>query len=400
MRCINTLIALLFTSLLFGQPLLFENYTSEKGLSQNSCFTIAQDGYGFMWFGTQDGLNRYDGKQFKIYSQQNDIGKKLPSNIITSLFYDSLKQLLWVGTAQGGCIYSTTGDSLLKVSEFFPLASRLDNLPIKKIIAFRKNEYWIITFNNGLICLNTKLGKLSTFFNTEEDRANVTSIIRHSGNLYVSLLYQMYKMVPAGSTHIAEPFHKDYPFPQIRELFSYNNALWIGTMAEGCYYINHPVDKKENIISSKLFFGGIGSFTTDQYNNLWIGTRGSGIYRYNAKNNTVIRAVNKQYDATSPCSDYSLSIFTDKQGIIWCGFFDGLTKYDPLRFQFRNINENSSYRGSLADKMIVRMYTTNDGSTFVGTLNKGILEWDKKKNEFCVIPLQKFMVMLITSFMT
>jgi ligand-binding sensor domain-containing protein len=339
-----------------------------------------------MWFGTQDGLNRYDGRQFKIYSQQNDIGKKLPSNIITSLFYDTTKNILWVGTVQGACIYDPTGDSLMKVSEFYAPAFRLDNIPIKKIISFKENEYWIITFNNGLICFNTKLGKLNTFFNGEEDKANVTSIVSHEGNIYVSLLYTLFEITPGEQSYTISPFHKDYPFPQIRELYSYNHALWIGTMAEGCYYINDPVEKKENIVSSKLFLGGIGGFTTDKDNNLWIATRGSGLYRYDLKNNVITRAVNKQFDATSPCSNYSLSIFTDQQGIVWCGFFDGITKYDPLRFQFRNIDETSSLNGSLADKMIVRMYTANDGSAFVGTLNKGILEWNRKNNEFIRYP--------------
>lgn len=386
MRWIFMLVTVFVSPLLFAQPLLFENYSSEKGLSQNSCYAISQDGYGFMWFGTQDGLNRYDGKQFKIYSQQNDIGKKLPSNIITSLFYDTTKALLWIGTAQGACIYNPGGDTLMRVSEFYQLASRLDNLPIKKIISFKEDEYWIITFSNGLICLNTKLGKLTTFFNNEEDRGNITSIVLHEGKTYVSLLYKMYELVPAGTSYEIEPFHKDYPFPQIRELYSYNNAIWIGTMAEGCYYINDPVDKKENITASKSFLGGIGAFTTDHDNNLWIGTRGSGLYRYDTKNNIITRAVNKQYDPTSPCSNYALSIFTNKQGNIWCGFFDGITKYDPLRFQFRNIDEHSSFNGTLADKMIVRMYKANDGAAFVGTLNKGIMEWNRNNNEFIRYP--------------
>ena len=386
MRCATTLFLLLLTTQLLSQPLLFENYTSENGLSQNSCFAISQDRNGFMWFGTQDGLNRYDGKQFKIYSQQNEPGHKLPSNIITSLFYDSVKNLLWVGTVQGACMYSPAGDSLLKVSDFFPLASRLDNVPIKKIISFIKDEYWIITFNHGLICLNTKQGKLTTFFNEAENSANVTSVILHNGKIYVSLLYSIYKMTSTAGGYQPTAFHNDYPFPQIRELFSYNETLWVGTMAEGCYYIKHPVEKRENIVASTNFISGIGGFTVDHDNNLWIGSRGNGLYRYNAKENIVTKALNIQYDATSPISNYALSIFTDRQGIVWCGFFDGITKYDPLRFQFRNVDEKSSLNGSLADKMIVRMYKASDGSAFIGTLNKGIMQWNRNTNAFIRFP--------------
>lgn len=380
------ILLLFFNHMAVSQKLLFENYNSEKGLSQNSCFAIEQDDNGFMWFGTQDGLNRYDGKKFLVYSQQNAIGRHLPSNIITSLFFDKAKQLLWVGTAQGACIYNPGGDSLMKIAAFLPLASSLENIPIKKIISFGEDEYWFITFNYGLICLNVRSGKLSTFFNSEEDKGNVTSIVQHGSDIYVSLLYSMYKMKRDGSSYKPEPFHNDYPFPQIRELFSYNNALWIGTMAEGCYTIKNPVQKIENIKADTNFISGIGGFTVDHDNNLWIGSRGNGLYRYNAKDNIVIKAINIQHDATSPISNYALSIFTDRQGIVWCGFFDGITKYDRLRFQFRNIDEKSSLNGSLADKMIVRMYKANDGSSFIGTLNKGIMQWNRNTNAFTRFP--------------
>src|SRR5678816_4566405 len=105
MRWGITMIFVFVFSALQGQQLLFENYTSEQGLSQNSCYTIAQDANGFMWFGTQDGLNRYDGKQFKVFLPQNNIGKLLPSNYITSLYFDSSNNLLWVGTLGGACMY-------------------------------------------------------------------------------------------------------------------------------------------------------------------------------------------------------------------------------------------------------------------------------------------------------
>lgn len=386
MRYLLCSILILIAHSLQAQSMLFENYNSDNGLSQNSCYAISQDKYGFMWFGTQDGLDRYDGREFKIYSVQNEIGKKLHSNIITSLFYDTTTDNLWVGSVQGASIYNVAGDSLMTISEFYPVASRLDNIPIKKIISFKKGEYWIITFNYGLIYLNTNHGTVETFFNDEEDKANVTSIVDHEGKIYVSLLYSMFEMLPQGKSFVVLPFHKNYPFPQIRELFSYNRQLWIGTMAEGCYVIKDPVEKRENITATKDFPGGIAGFTIDKKGNLWIGMRGSGIYRYDPKHQKIDRAVNIQFDATSPCSNYALSIFTNQQGIVWCGFFDGITKYDPYRFQFLNVDKQTSFNGSLPDNMIVRMFKSNDGSTFVGTLNMGVLQWNRKNNSFTRFP--------------
>ena len=386
MRFLISIIFLFLCQFLFGQQLLFENYTSEDGLSQNAGYAISQDNNGFMWFGTQDGLNRYDGRSFKVYSQQNTIGHKLPSNIISSLFFDERKKMLWVGTIQGACLYDPTGDSLLKVSEFFPLASKLDNLPIKRIVSFKENEYWFLTFNHGLVWLDTKQGKLATFFNSKEEKGNITSMVLHKNKLYVSLLYSMFEMVASNDGYNVQPFHKEYSFPQIRELFSFNNDLWIGTMAEGCLLIHDPVEKRENIISLPIAFGGIGGFTVDRKNCLWIGSRGNGIYKFDPQTKNTIQIKNDPFNASTPVSNYNYSMFTDRQGNIWCGFVEGISKHDPLRFRFNNIDKQNSLNGSLSDKSIVRMYTTKDQSTFVGTLNKGILEWNRSNNSFTSYP--------------
>ena len=371
---------------LHSQQLLFENYSSEQGLSQLSCITIAQDSDGFMWFGTQDGLNRYDGREFKVYSRQTDAGKKLSSNAIFALYFDTTHQSLWVGTARGLCIYNSQGDSMAKFSDFFPFAADLEKLPIKKIVSFQKNEYWIITYNKGLYCLNTQSASLRSFFAEEKIRSGITDIILHKGKIIVSLLYNLYELRPAGPSYQSLLLHDDYKFPQIEALASYDNKIWIGTISDGLYYINDPVEKKQNIVASDIVFGGIFCFGIDNQNELWIGSRGSGIYKYNATTNTVTRATHNQFVPSSPAANFVINLFKDRQGIMWCGLSGGLAKYDPLRYQFGHVNGPTSLNGSLMDKMIYSMYTTRDGAQFVGTQNRGMFEWKMATNEFIHFP--------------
>ncbi len=249
-----------FSGTLYGQPLLFENYSSEQGLSQNSCYSIAQDNEGFMWFGTQDGLNRYDGKQFRIFLPQNDIGKELPSNYISALFFDQQKNLLWVGTLLGTCLYNPQQDSLTALSAFFPFASRLENTPVKKIISFKANEYWFITYNHGLILLNTATRTLHSFFDDENNKHRVSSLAEHNGNLIAGLLEDLFYLLPDGRNYKAEPFLPGYPFSEIKELFSYRGSLWIGTLTSGCFYIDEQPRNKAFGHSFKINIGGRGSF--------------------------------------------------------------------------------------------------------------------------------------------
>ncbi len=305
------------------QSLNFENYSSDHGLSQLSCYALAQDSNGFIWVGTQDGLNRYDGRLFKVYAQQNEAGKTLPSNTIFSLYADSAYNLLWIGTSGGLCLYHTAGDSLAKLSAFFPFATALEKLPIKKVISFKKNEYWIIAFNNGLYYLNTATSTLYSYFNEAENISSVTDITSHEGKVIVSLLYTLYELTPDGRAYQPQLLVKDYLFPQIEAIASYNHRLWIGTISDGCYQVGNPVDKKENIVAPKIIFGGIYCFAIDAANELWIGTRGSGIYRYNATTNQVTQAQHNQFLPGSPASNFVVFLLKDRQGNMW--WMAGLT---------------------------------------------------------------------------
>jgi len=363
-----------------GQKLLFENYSSEQGLSQNSCYSIAQDDDGFMWFGTQDGLNRYDGKQFRIFLPQNQVGKKLPSNYISSLFFDGQKKLLWVGTLLGTCIYIPQRDSLVSIAELFPFAARLEKIPVKKIVSFKANEYWFITYNNGLILLNTNSGTLTSFFDDDINKTRVSSIVEHNGQLIAGLLQSLFYLLPEGSGYKTRPLHPEYRFAEIKELFSYRDKLWIGTLTKGCFYMDGA---EGNIQPFKIQTDGIGCFMADETGKLWIGTRGNGIIQYDPGKDTVQTAAHDRYDSRSPGKNFVLSLFKDRQGIIWCGLSgSGLAKFDPLKYQFAAISNEPSNPASLPDNMIFDIYKCRDGSYYVGTQNQGIAEWDVAGNRF------------------
>ncbi|MFT3677596.1 MAG: two-component regulator propeller domain-containing protein [Chitinophagaceae bacterium] len=368
------------------QSLNFENYSSDHGLSQLSCYALAQDSNGFIWVGTQDGLNRYDGRLFKVYAQQNEAGRKLPSNTIFTLYADSVYNLLWIGTSGGLCLYHPAGDSLARLSAFFPFAAALEKLPIKKIISFKKDEYWIIAFNNGLYYLNTATSTLRSYFNETENISSVTDITSHEGKVIVSLLYTLHELVPDGGVYQPQLLIKDYHFPQIEAIASYNHRLWVGTISDGCYQVGNPVGKKESIVAPKIIFGGIYCFAIDAANELWIGTRGSGIYRYSAATNQVTQAQHNQFLPGSPASNFVVFLLKDRQGNMWCGLSGGLSKYDPLSHQFGFVNGPASLNGSLLDKVIYSMYRAKDGTRFIGTQNRGLFEWKTGTNQFISFP--------------
>lgn len=220
-----------------GQQLLFENYSSGEGLSQNSGNAIAQDADGFMWFGTQDGLNRYDGKRFKIFLPHAYEGRKMPCNNITSLYYDNYSNHLWIGTFRGLCLYSLRGDSMATTAEMFPYAAELNKVMVKNIVSFTENEYWIITYNKGLLYINSKKKSVLSFFTQPDQRYQVNSLAMHKGKIIVSLAYQLYQMNVSSSGFQPVPLLQAFHFPEIKEIVSYKNALWVGTLNGGGFFI-------------------------------------------------------------------------------------------------------------------------------------------------------------------
>lgn len=383
------LLTLLYSShvALARQPdLSFTNYSPEDGLSQLSCYALAQDANGFLWVGTQDGLNRYDGRQFKVYAQQNEIGKNLPSNAITALYFDSLNNLLWTGTSRGLCLYDPLKDSITKFSDFFPFAKAIEALPIKKIVSLKENEYWIISYKQGLYCLNTKSATVRSFFTKQDNESMVTDIALHERKIIVSLLYSLYEMKPENNSYSPQLLHQNYRFPQIEAIASYHHQLWVGTISDGCYYIKNRIEDKENVVASDIVFGGVFCFGIDSNNELWIGSRGSGIYKYNAVTHHITRMSHNQFVPNSPATNFVVSLLKDRQGNMWCGLSGGLSKYDPLSGQFGYVNGPTSANGSLLDKMIYSMYKAKDGTQFIGTQNKGLFEWQKATNKFIHFP--------------
>jgi ligand-binding sensor domain-containing protein len=392
-RFYKQLVVMTICSLLFclhaltQHSLYFENYTSEKGLSQNSCYTIAQDASGFMWFGTQDGLNRYDGKEFKVYLPKNGRGQNLPSNLIASLFFDQTIQLLWVGTSRGVCIYDPKKDSILNITRLFPFAHPLESVNVKRIISFKKGEYWIVTFSNGLISINTDQKKVSYYFNDLSNEKKVSGIILHQNRLVVALLQQLYELVPHQGGYLPQSLLGNGVFPEIKELHSSDSSLWLGTLSTGFITINRLYSSNPIVKASEPQAGGINAFITDQSGNLWMGTRGKGVLLYGLANNEVRYTPNEKYNTRSLGKNFVLALFRDRQGIIWVGLSGGgVAKFDPLRHQFNTVSNEPNNNYSLPDNMVFCLQSSANGNYYVGTQNSGLAEWNPATDNFTTFP--------------
>ncbi len=368
---------------LFGQNTShrFENYNSEDGLSQNSVFTISQTNDGFMWFGTQDGLNRFDGKTFVKYYTDNVIRGSLSSNYILSSFYDDNNKWLWITMKNGINIYEPSTDSFKRIEQIFPEEAILNRLSIKKVFSVEKNKFWFISLDDGLFYIDIEKRKIKRYFESGSLKDKLNALESHNGKIILASLNNLFVLNDNMEFEIIK-LPNEFKFTEIRCLRSYANKLWVGSLTDGCWYIENIFTSKAILNKFTTPINEIGCFLVDAKQNIWIGTRGAGLVIYNDATRKKTHLSKIDFDNTSLSSNFVLSMFLDKQGIVWCGVSGGgICKYDPLKYQFSIIQKEPLNENSIADNMIFCM-AENDDYVYYGSQNKGLIRYDKHKKQY------------------
>ena len=340
MRLILTLyVCLSFCTFVAGQPasLYFDNLTTENGLSHNKVNCIIQDSRGFVWLGTNDGLNRYDGTHFTIFKNNPGNISTISGNIITDILEDD-QHILWIATADGGL---TKYDYRLEPSKQF---RQFKNLPgdstsipvniINKIVQDSAGYLWLAT--SGYYVLR---------FDKKNER-------------FVSPVKSGTKTVLALT--LRKP-----------------NVLWAGRQGGGLLTVNpatltYSMDARYNDLYTKtLPHVTVISLFTDHKNNTWFGSWDRVLYRYDERSGSEIAYANNNQDGAFQ-DDEILSFAESKSGLIWMGGRTrGLQIYDPATNEFRNYQHDPSRGGSIADNQVNCIFIDKAGMVWLGT-NLGV----------------------------
>ncbi len=287
------ILLLLCSSVLFSQgriDLRFIHYATDHGLSSNEALCLAQDDLGFIWIGTADGLNRFDGYSFKVYRKEFNDSTSLCDNYIKTLYVDSRKGF-WIGTQKGLSYYNRDQDYFIN---YYPF----------------DGDY------------------------TSQSN-NVSSIAEdNEGNIFVSLERGIYKFSQSGTRFTKVLSTKQ----EIKYLFfDSKNLLWVLT-GEDIYIYSNNLDPVDTIINPKVKY----SYTcmVEDDDKYWISTEGSGLFCYDKQTRSLVREFqNNIYE------DYVGNIYKDKDNNIWVGTASSLKLYDKEKdlFHYYYYNENDKH---------------------------------------------------------
>ncbi len=323
----------------------FVRLTLEDGLSQASVRAILQDRQGFMWFGTEEGLNRYDGHQFKIYLHDSEKTNSISHDWIWSLFEDQ-EGNLWVGTEGGLSLYRPQTDDFQQFLKGTMLPDGLENKRVRVVRGDKAGRLWLGTEGGGLSRFDPKTGAFS----------RVTGPLGPPTDSRIMCIY------PDG------------------------DDLWIGTGNQGLFRL----DQSRNEFSwysvrpespAKLSSNRIRSVSKDDEGNLWIGAFDAGVCRLNPISDEIQYFNHDPKDHNSLPSDLIRAIFQDDKGALWIGSNRGLAQWDGETGVFFNHRHDPTQPFSLSHNYIMSIYQDRGGVLWVGS-RAGLNKWNTATDSF------------------
>jgi signal transduction histidine kinase/ligand-binding sensor domain-containing protein/DNA-binding response OmpR family regulator len=362
----------------------FRRLNISNGLSQSNVNCMIQDKQGYIWIGTDDGLNRFDGYGFKQYYSERKDTTSLISNRITSLYEDNAGQL-WVGTVESGtCIYNREQDNFIQ----------------KKIITDRQIPVTdIIQDNYGVLYFATNSG-VFMFDPIKNETKIIESLIGSSFTvlefgkdsiLYVGSQYSGVGFLDKDSMQIKRIEISDpeqnllLESTRVTDLFFDNNEqFWIITKKGFFYY-----DKKElkTFKKSKFNTWNIGQpswecIAQDHYGSIWIGSENNGVNLIsNTYNEQIIEHNN--YNPLSISNNNIQSILIDNQDNIWLGHYGGgISMLPSHKKNFSTIARSEHSENTLSHEIVNAVFEDSKGRLWIGTWGGGLNLFDRKTNYY------------------
>lgn len=378
-----------------AQDIAFEHFGINDGLSQNTVSAIHQDSRGFMWFGTRDGLNKYDGYQFTVYKRNLENKNCISANDIKAIVEDDSANL-WIATWSGGL-----NKFNIKTAQFTHYRNRPGDLTsissdyIKTLFFDSKGRLWIGTGNNGLDLFD-HFSQTFTHFKTNTNNEHsisdntINDIMEDSEN-------RLWIATAKGGVNLFNPENKKFlrythdpqnpnSIPDNNVQFiheDHNNNLLVGTYGGGLATIEVGTNKVSRHYhkdyDNSLF---LISITEDRDANLWIGTENEGLKFFDQSTNSFKTYIHYDNDISSIGSNSILSLYEDTKGNVWIGTFQGgvnMIYSDVKKFKHYKYRHDEN---SISSNTVTTIYEDSKENIWIGTDGGGLNLFDPIQKTF------------------
>ncbi len=370
---------------LHGSEIAFEKITSKNGLSQNDVIGIYKDKTGYMWFCTQDGLNRYDGYDFEVFRVSSD-KNSISGNLLLKVEEDYSNNI-WIATQNKGIsvLNKITGEitTFCNSDEYPDIITDNNVLDIicdshNRIIATTQTGINIFS-QNGAGQLNIqKFRNINLVYDNNLARNYGKIIETHSGEFLMCSFDAIFKLETNANgefTGKADKVFAHDDYDGYHNIIEVDNGFIVGVWFD-IIYVEYNKSNDKYLFHSKTANVNNSSFALDANNNLWTG--GSNGLSYFVKNKSDGFPYSLKYNFKAGDTDFHLSndfvrdIFIDNNHTVWIGTNGGgINKYDPNKRQFRSYNKNSQ-SGCISHSKVLSFFEDSDSNLWVGTEGGGV----------------------------
>jgi signal transduction histidine kinase/ligand-binding sensor domain-containing protein len=424
----------------------FDHLTVEDGLSSDSVVTILQDDQGFMWFGTFDGLNRYDGYEFKVYRNNPQDPNSLSANLVVDIIQDQ-DRFIWVGTSGGGLnrynprteqfthyIYDPVNPNSLSSNTVYTILQdsqgvlwvgtdggglnrydpnidgfiRYQNDPsdpqslsdniVQSIFEDSQGTLWVGTDTGGLNRFNQQTGKFKIFRHDPEDSTSlahnkVTDIYQdQDGLMWIGTRDGLDRLDPETGvfshykTDLDDPYSLSHNF--VSDIIEdYDSNLWISTTG-GLNYFDYQHQHFVRYLADQndpdgLNHNSIRKLYNDNTGLLWVATIGGGVNKLDLQAKPFTQVCDSNSTSFIPDINDVLAVYRDPNATLWIGTSGGLISIDCLSGIVNHYTHTLGGYQGLSNNMVRAIARDNNGLVWLGTQG-GLNRFDPRTQEFSV----------------
>ena len=389
-----------------GHKVKFSHLTLEDGLPEMGVWTLLQDRLGFMWFGTSNGLTRYDGYSFETFKPDPDDPASIGGRLVTALTEDR-EGNLWVGTRRGGINRLDRSSGRFERFQHDPADPQsLTFNAVGVIYEDSTGTLWVGTGDmeskdrtGGLNRFDRTTGRFDRFQNDPDDSSSLSDDVvldvqeDAEGRLWIATTQGLNLMDPD-----TESFERFFPIEGSEGSLSsawvsdlaldHDGNLWVGTIGgldrwePATRTFKHY--RHSNVDRMSLADNGVSTLFVDEGGALWVGTWAGVLHRFFPENDSFVRFEHNPDDPYSLNSTSSImEIFQDRSKILWVGTFSGgISKLDPYAGKFPHYGHEPDNPNSLSDDRVLAFFEDRAGNLWIGTKNGGLNRYNPKSDTY------------------
>ncbi len=371
------------------QPIRFERLSLQEGLSQSTVLTLLQDREGYLWFGTEGGLNRYDGRSFSHYYHDSSAANSLPGNYIYALAEDPHGDL-WIATDGGGVArWERRSDRFTSFRHDPADAATPGSDHLRAVHVDDAGGVWLGTRDQGLDLLDPDSSSVTHFRHDPSDPSTLGNdevyVITsdRAGRLWVGTNGGLNRLDPATGRFVRyrhDPLDAaSLAGDRIRSIFEDRRGdLWVGTDRGGLHRLADPESgrferyRHDPQDPTSLSHDRVRAIFEDAAGRLWVGTA-AGLNLLDRERGRFVRYTHDPARLDSLPNNEIMVIRQDRGGVLWIGTKNGgLARWNPRTWSFGHYSVGSSSRDGLSHPVVTSFAVDPAGHLWVGTMGGGL----------------------------